>query len=141
MKRVPRQASLFSLPEKEKDLPSLRGRRCEGCGAVLFPPQDYGCERCGGGPDKLRPVEIKGKGTLKSFATVYQHPSPSIKTPFILGSIQFDEGPVIETIVACRDDGELSVGKHVHAVLVEGEEDKEGNTLVDYCFMPAIEDR
>ncbi|MFC1821775.1 Zn-ribbon domain-containing OB-fold protein [Thermodesulfobacteriota bacterium] len=139
MNRLPRQSSLFFVSEKGKDLPSLRGRRCEGCGTVLFPPQDYGCDRCGGAPDQLRPVELKGKGMLKSFATVHQHPSPSVKTPFVIGTVQLDEGPVIEAMVACKEDRELSVGKNVHAVLIEGERDKEGNIMVDYCFTPAPE--
>ena len=140
MNRLPRQASLFSLSEKKKDPPSLRGRRCEGCGAVMFPPQDYGCDRCGAPTALLKPFELKGKGVLKSFATVYQHPAPAVKTPFVIGSVQLEEGPVIEAFVACRDDGELSVGQHVQAVLVEGEKDKEGNIMVDYCFTPLSEE-
>ena len=140
MDRVPRQASLFSVTKEAGGLPSLRGRRCEGCGAVLFPPQDYGCDRCGGAPDHLKPVELKGKGTLKSFATVHQHPSPSIKTPFVIGTVQLDEGPVIEAVVVSKADSELAVGRHVQAIMVEGEKDKEGNIMVDYGFTPAPED-
>ena len=139
MNRLPRQSSLFSIPQKIKDLPSLQGRRCEGCGAVLFPPQDYGCDRCGGAPEHLKPIELKGKGTLKNFATVHRHPSSSVKTPFVIGTVQLEDGPVIEAVVVCKAEEELSVGRHVHAILIEGEKDKEGNVMVDYGFAPVAE--
>ena len=137
MNRLPRQATLFSLPERGKEPPSLQGRRCEGCGAVMFPPQDYGCDRCGRAPDQLKPVELKGAGTLTSFATVYQHPSPSVKVPFVIGNVQLKEGPIVEAVVACRDEKELSAGQKVIALLIDGEKDKEGNIMVDCLFTPA----
>ncbi len=134
MNRLPRQPSLFSLPEDNKSVSSLMGCRCENCGMTLFPPQEYGCENCGGSPEKLKSVELKGYGKLMCFATVYKHFSPIIETPFVMGSIQLEEGPVIEAVIQCKDDSVLSVGTKMKAVLVDSEKDQNDTVFVDYRF-------
>jgi len=134
MNRLPRQPSLFSLPEDNTSASSLMGCYCESCGKTFFPPQTYGCENCGGLPEKLKLVDLKGSGELMSFATVYKHFSPIIQTPFIMGSIQLEDGPVIEAVIDCEDDSELRVGTKMKAVLVENEKDQNDTIFVDYRF-------
>ncbi len=134
MNRLPRQSSLFSLPEDNNFVSSLLGCHCENCDTTLFPAQNYGCENCGGPPEKMKPVELKGRGELMSFATVYKHFSPIIETPFIMGSIQLEDGPVIEAVIQCEDDSELRVGKKMKAVLVDSEKDQNDTVFVDYRF-------
>jgi hypothetical protein len=72
---------------------SLRGARCRACGTTLFPPQDYGCTRCGAHGDDLAPVNIPARGALTSFATVHVHRSHPV--PFTLGEVVLDTGPVV----------------------------------------------
>lgn len=53
----------------DREPPPLLGQRCTGCGRLTFPPNPYGCERCGGEADELVTEEIPGDGELAAFAT------------------------------------------------------------------------
>lgn len=129
-KIVERYPALFSMPENAGEVPSLNGRYCKGCGYVMFPPQDYGCDRCGAGPELLEPKTLAGVGTLKRYTTVFHQNKPS----FVMGSIQLEGGPPIEALLDKKEDAGLQPGLPVEAVLVENGENKEGDTVLDYCF-------
>ena len=76
----------------------LHGVHCARCGATLFPPQHYGCERCGAHGDELVDATIAARGSLHSFSTVYLH--ARVPTPFQMAEVL--TGP--QAIVRARLD-------------------------------------
>ncbi len=113
------------------DPPIILGHQCIGCRRVAFPPDPYGCERCGSPREDLEELVLEALGTVRAVATVHRHHQPSPATPFTVAVIQLTGGPVIKAIVAGAG---VSVGTEVEGVLVQDVEDAEGNILVDLQF-------
>ena len=65
------------------------GSRCPECDGVTFPPRAV-CSICGG--KRLEPVEIEGKGRLRSF-TVARVAPKGFKPPYIVALVELDQGP------------------------------------------------
>lgn len=74
----------------------LHGRRCSACGLVIFPPQLYGCPKCGTAGDKLEPAQLPAIGRLHSFAIVNQH--PVLPTPYTIVEVELDSGSLIRAL-------------------------------------------
>jgi len=119
------------------DNPSLNGGRCRSCGYVFFPPQRYGCESCGAPPEKLEAVQLGGRGTLHSYATVHLHMGRDIEAPFTIGLIVLDDGPAISSTLANRTDEGLAIGDRMKSVLVTASTDQAGNEMVELRFAKA----
>src|SRR5208282_2253308 len=98
-------------------IPALKGRRCKSCGYAFFPPQDYGCEKCGAEGERLEPMSLPGRGILHSFATVHRHRDERVQVPFTVGLIILDDGPVLTSILAAATDEGLRIGDRMRAVL------------------------
>jgi uncharacterized OB-fold protein len=126
------QPELYSV--EPADAPRLKGGRCRACGYVFFPPQSYGCESCGAPPDQLEPVELAGRGTLHSFATVHLHQGKGIEAPFTVGVIVLDDGPALRAILTDRTDAALAIGNRMRAKLVAQGRDDSGAELVELRF-------
>ena len=65
--------------------PRLVTSRCRRCALVAFPPERYGCERC---------------GTVRSHAVVHRHHQPEPATPFTVVEVALDAGPVLKAVLA-----------------------------------------
>jgi uncharacterized OB-fold protein len=102
--------------------PALNGGRCRACSYVFFPAQNYGCECCGAGPEKLEPKSLRGEGALASFATVNLHQDTAIETPFTVGVIVLDDGPAIRAVLTHKTDAGLKIGDRMRAVVVGADE-------------------
>ena len=134
MERVPRQNGLFEVSGEKMPFPLLIGRQCNICGFKMFPPQDYGCEQCGGMPDDLASEKFPGKGWLKSFAQLHNISTPSGGFPLVVGEVVLDDGPLIQAIIACEDTANLCIGMKVRGFLIESEKSGNELTTVDYYF-------
>ena len=119
------------------DNPSLSGGKCRACGYVFFPPQRYGCESCGAPPEKLDAVQLAGRGTLHSYATVHLYMGKDIEAPFTIGLIILDDGPAIRSTLTNRTDAGLAIGDRMKSVLVAASTDREGNETVELRFAKA----
>lgn len=97
--------------------PVLLGGRCE-CGFVFFPMQTFGCERCGRNGVALTPCSLAGHGRLRSFATVHLHADDKRKTPFVIGAIELDDGPIVRTLLDGVSAERNIAGARVEAVLI-----------------------
>jgi hypothetical protein len=117
--------------------PPLNGGKCRACGYVFFPPQSYGCESCGAPPEKLQPVQLAGRGTLHSYATVHLHMGKDIEAPFTIGLIVLDDGPAISSILTNRTDEGLAIGDRMKSALVAASTDQDGNEMVELRFAKA----
>lgn len=116
--------------------PVLFARRCE-CGHICFPPQDYGCEKCGAPGAALRPRKLAGRGVLRSWATVHMHAKPYPKAPFVVGKIRLEDGPVVRALLKVDDESGLRIGMPVKAIWVPVRGDATED-VVDLWFEPAL---
>jgi hypothetical protein len=66
----------------------LLGSRCMRCSTAAWPARAV-CPRCGAA--EMASVAFDGRGTLKSFTTVWV-PRPGLPTPYVLGQVDLDEG-------------------------------------------------
>jgi uncharacterized protein len=121
--------------------PALIGRRCRACGYVFFPPQSYGCEVCGALASEFDTIALKGRGTLKSFATVHVHHGKGIEAPFTVGVIALAEGPVVRAVLIERTDTGLKIGDTMHSVLVSAGADDNANQIVELRFTKSEDGR
>lgn len=131
--RRAKHPTLYTAPAGPDAEPVLLGRRC-ACGYTFFPPQDYGCEKCGAGPEDLSAVELPGQGKLLSFTTVRHHWGNDPELPFSAGSILLDDGPVILGLLTSKEGADLAIGQRVHATLIETAKDKADNVTVECRF-------
>ena len=125
------------MAEKRRNLwtdeggtPSLLGVRCAACGAILFPPQAFGCTACGAPGDQLQQVAIPATGILHSYATVHRHESHP--APYTVGEVVLDAGPMVRTLLAA--DYSPSIGRRVQGVILH-----DGDSLA--LFFTGAEER
>jgi len=98
--------------------------------------QTYGCEQCGRTGEALQPADIAGSGTLLASAVVHTHPGER-EAPFIVGTIQLNDGPVVRTLIDYSvEAAPLKPGQAVEAVLSPVGESAEGEPLLDLRFVP-----
>lgn len=115
------------------DPPSIVGHRCLQCGRAAFPPDPYGCERCGADVDRLQSISLVAAGTIRAVATVHRHHHPRPETPFTVATIVLDDGIALKAIL----DGDVSgarVGARVTGVIVPWETHEDGTDIVDLRF-------
>ncbi len=130
MTSQPRHPQLLKMT----DPPVMVGHRCAICLRIAFPPDPYGCEKCGALATELDEFELEAKGSVRAVATVHRHHHPSPSTPFTVGVVELVGGPVLKAIV----EGEaVAVGDSVIGVLVDVE-DNDGNPVVDLHFRVVI---
>ena len=89
--------------------PVLRVAHCAACGSHTWPPEAYGCRRCGG--TALSPVPLPGTPTLLNFVTVHSELAPGLPVPCVIGEVQLAPGLVEEVMVAVADESVLSLGQ------------------------------
>ncbi|MET0343790.1 MAG: zinc ribbon domain-containing protein [Polyangiales bacterium] len=114
--------------------PRLRARKCE-CGHVFFPPQSFGCERCGRPASALSDAPLEAAGVLTAIAVVRAHPKRAV--PYAVGRIALDAGPVIEAVLAGTDD--VVLGARVRGSLVPAT-DASGVEALDCMFAPVADE-
>jgi uncharacterized protein len=103
--------------------PQLLGGVCR-CGHVFYPMQTFGCEKCGAFGDALTPKALRARGTLITASVVQLHHDTRRPTPFAIGAILLDDGPVVRTLLS---DVSLAVqlqarvrGEFVHVTQADG---------------------
>lgn len=119
-----------TLHDAYGDPPSLHGRRCTQCGRAFFPPQDYGCEACGAGPENLTAEELPGTGTLVASAAVPRDHARS----FRVGTIVLDAGPAIRALLDAPPG--IVPGARVCSSLVPSGM-RDGREVVELHFVPS----
>lgn len=128
----PRHPRLMRLGEP----PAIIGHRCRRCQRVAFPPDPYGCERCGVGVDELESVDLVAAGTIHALATVHRHHHPRPETPFTVATIVLDDGVTLKGVLEGDPTG-AEVGQRVEGVTVPWEQDEDGTEVVDLRFRVA----
>lgn len=120
--------------------PRIVGHECRRCGRLAFPPDPYGCERCGAGAEQLDRVELGASGTITALATVHRHHRPRPETPFTVASIVLDDGVTLKGLLS-GDLSEARIGARVHGVPERWETADDGTEIVDLRFEVTPEQR
>ena len=114
-----------------RDNKSIMGVRCPVCNRVYVPPKST-CIRCFSKLDEW--VEVSNKGTLTTYAVVYQpEPLHPVEPPFIYGIVQLDgaDTGIVHFIEA--DIEKVRVGMRVQAAFKDS---GEGRITDIRCFRP-----
>lgn len=118
--------------------PRLVGHVCGACGRRAFPPDPYGCERCGASAEDLDRCELEARGIIQAVAVVHRHHRPEPPTPFTVATIVLDDGIALKAVLveddAQRTAGPPAVGSAVRGVPVAAGTDDEGIDLLDLRF-------
>lgn len=78
---------------------TIQGITCSACGHSAVPADPFGCQRCGSHGDELVRREFSGIGTLLQSVLVHMHPDVAIPTPYAVGVVELDEGPILRVHV------------------------------------------
>ncbi len=90
-------------------------QRCDGCGALRFPPREV-CSRCLS--TGVTWAEVSGRGVIFSFNVMHQvyHPAFAREVPYAVIVVKLDEGPKITSnLVDCSVD-RIRIGMPVAVV-------------------------
>ena len=92
----------------------LLGLKCKECGTITVPPK-MACRGCTS--THLETVELKGKGKIRTFTTIYVAPEGrENEIPYIVVLVELDDGPWIMGNLIDIDPAEASmelIGKRV----------------------------
>ena len=125
--------SALYAPDTSSGIPVLHGGRCV-CGYTFFPMQTFGCEQCGRTGDDLQPIELSGCGRLVATAAVYVHSDRKRPTPFVIGTVALDDGPVIRTLLTEAPPAHNKQSVRVAATLVPVERTDGDGAALDLRF-------
>jgi hypothetical protein len=117
---------------------SLTGEVCPHCQAKLFPPRDV-CPHCGGAAKT--PFRFSGKGSVYSFATLYNPPEGfEAYAPYVVALVKLVEGPLVTAQLTDVTPPEVHIGMKVEMVTRKmREEGEDGLILYNYKFRPQLQ--
>lgn len=104
-------------------------QRCDACSAYRWTPQIL-CPHCMA--EAFTWTEVSGKGALYSFTIVHRPPLPEFETPYVLGVVELDEGPLMLTRVINADAADVAIGMRVEVDFTRASDD-----INLYTFRPA----
>ncbi len=88
---------------------SLRLSRCAHDGTLSFPPERFGCQRCGAHGADLAAETAPARGRVLRGVTVRRHRGPGPTPPFVVGDVTLAAGPVVRVLL----ERELPTGTSV----------------------------
>jgi uncharacterized OB-fold protein len=117
----------------------LVGNVCLKCGAKFFPPRQV-CVNCRG--TEFEAFQFGGKGELFSFTILRSAPAGfEAYTPYAVGMIKLDEGPLVEAMLTDVNEDELEIGMRMEMVTrkIRSEDGDRGLLVYGYKFRPSEE--
>ncbi|MEY4502161.1 MAG: hypothetical protein RIS52_2051 [Pseudomonadota bacterium] len=118
------------------DHPALIGGKCASCGHIFFPFQAYGCEKCGS--IAIESIQLSGRGKLICSAQVHMSANPAFPAPYVVGSIQTEDGAVVRAVLSVTADADLVPGTSMITELVPETRPEQGGH--DIRFKPAAKE-
>jgi uncharacterized OB-fold protein len=113
--------------------PRLIGSRCRETGEVFYPVQAMNPVTHKAGT--IERVELDGAGTLLNYTRVLRG-IPGFETPFAIGVIKLDAGPILTTQLADWADVDLRTGMRVELVIGQIKRDADGTVVTGPKFRP-----
>ena len=113
--------------------PRLLGSRCRETGEAFYPVQSMNPVTHKAGTMEV--CEFAGGGTLQNFTKIHRG-MPGFDSPFALGVIALDEGPVLTAQLADWDFENLRLGQRVELVIGTIKHDPDGTAVIGPKFRP-----
>ena len=107
------------LLEPRDDGVLLRASTCGACELVAFPPERYGCERCGALPEQHEVGLVPSSGRVRRRATVHRHHRPEPATPFVVVEVTLDAGPSLKAVAGNIRVDELMIGDRMRGAVTD----------------------
>ncbi len=134
-KVLPLRPGLFAVRVENGNYSGhLIGSKCTLCNWTFFPKREV-CPRC----SKVSTVEtaLPTKGKLDSYTNVMRAlPVVVVPAPYVLGAVRLSEELVVWSTIADRKAEDLKIGMDVELKIRKVKQDKDGNDLVAYFFVP-----
>ncbi|MHA7602221.1 Zn-ribbon domain-containing OB-fold protein [Alicycliphilus sp. T452] len=111
--------------------PAFAIGHCEECGTYTYPPQAYGCRRCGAA--LLQPVAPPVPAILQNYVTLHTVLTPELDVPCVIGEVQLAPGVIEEALIHVADEAELSLGQQMAPQAYKDKKDQ-----WRWCFVPVI---
>ncbi len=132
------EEGLWTTPSSPGEKPCLIGSQCLSCGELYFPRKKKGfCVHCQ--QRSLKDVPLSRKGKIVSFSVVMQPPAGGFyqgPVPYAYGVVGLPEGVEVLGLFS-GNLSELHVGIDVELVIEKLFDDKEGNEITTYKFIPS----
>jgi uncharacterized OB-fold protein len=116
--------------------PRLLGSRCRETGEAFYPVQIMNPVTRKTGT--MEDCEFAGRGRLQNF-TVINRGMPGFESPFALGVIELDEGPVLTAQLTDWNPESLAFGRRVELVIGTIKHDADGTEVIGPKFRPVVE--
>lgn len=115
--------------------PYLVGSKCRLCGYIAFPPKEA-CPACVT-KDSMEEIPLSSRGIIDSFSVLHVS-APGFKAPYILAYVTMPEGAkVLSVIKGCEpSESSIQIGTEVELIIDKIREDKQGNEVRGYAFIP-----
>lgn len=116
----------------------LMASKCTKCGALYLPPRPL-CIKCFG--SEMEWVEMKGKGKLAAFTTIYVGPTFMLEegydrnNPYCTGVVELEEGPGISARILgvdAKKPEEIKIGTPLVVDFVERGEGEAKKTFLAF---------
>jgi len=116
----------------------LMASKCTKCGALYLPPRPL-CIKCFG--SEMEWVEMKGKGKLAAFTTIYVGPTFMLEegydrnNPYCTGVVELEEGPGISARILgvdAKKPEEIKIGTPLAVDFVERGEGEAKRTFLAF---------
>ena len=131
-----------AVPRFWREIPqryNLIGTKCTLCNRIFFPIREF-CPFCRRKSiDKMKQMQLKGKGTIVTYSIIYVAPEHfEGQAPYPIAIIELDEGPRLTAqIVDCNID-DVKIGMKVQSTFRKIQEDGYvGAIYYGYKFKPA----
>jgi uncharacterized OB-fold protein len=95
-------------------------QRCAACGQLRHPPRPM-CDRCQA--VEWNTVQATGRGTIKSFVVVHYPEFPGFKCPYVVATVDLEEGTRLVAGVTGVEPAAVSIGMPVQVEFVTLDED------------------
>lgn len=112
-------------PWGTEHLPTLLAH-CPHCGTYTFPPNAWGCRRCGTENARLDKVPMPATPVLRNFITLHGDVAPGLVPPVIVGEVELAPGVVEEALIAVDDESQLRLDMPMEAVGADPAETRRG---------------
>lgn len=98
----------------------LELQRCNACGTYFWTPQIL-CKACLS--DRLTWMPVSGRGRIYSFTVVHRAPLAAFGTPYVLATVELDEGPLMLTQIVGGDPAAVTMEAPVEVAFTRASED------------------
>lgn len=105
----------MSNPSPAPDLATFELAHCSHCQAWSYPPETWGCRRCGAPASALTPTPAPQEPVLLEFVTLHTALTTHLPVPCVIADVQLAPDVVEEALIATDGGTPLVHGMRLRA--------------------------